>query len=405
MPTPIRSLSIHEARNLISERAFPPVSAERVGLELEWLTRPQIPVEDLRSILSAPLPVGSTITFEPGGQVEISTAVFASCGEAARAAATDEDSVRRTLRAAGIESVGLGLDPRRSERLVTSEERYVAMRAYFDERGPAGARMMSTTAAVHVNVDAGADDEGLSRWTLAHRLGPVLLASFANSPLVYGQPSGWKSARYSAWMDIDPSRTAPVPQRRNHVDAWTEYALAANVMFIRGSERFVPMRDDLPFARWISDGHELGFPAADDLEYHLTTLFPPVRPQGRLELRMIDMLPDPWWRAAAAMTTTLLYDDDAAAAAWEATSQTSDLWTDAARFGLSHPVLAQAAQSCFTAALAALDRSGCDPESIGASAAYFDRFVARGRTPADERVAEFNATGALYPTDQTAEAM
>src|SRR5712692_1968754 len=140
MPTPTRSLSINEARDLISRRAFSAVTAQRVGLELEWLTRPQVSVEELRRILSAvtPLPAGSTITFEPGGQVEISTAVFASCGDAARAAAADEETVRRTLRAAGIETIGLGLDPRRSEQLVTSEERYVAMRAYFDERGPAG---------------------------------------------------------------------------------------------------------------------------------------------------------------------------------------------------------------------------------------------------------------------------
>ena len=48
----------------------------------------------------------------------------------------------------------------------------------------------------------------------------------------------------------------------------------------------------LTFAEWIEDGHELGWPTLDDLDYHLTTLFPPVRPRGWLELRMIDALPD-----------------------------------------------------------------------------------------------------------------
>ena len=41
------------------------------------------------------------------------------------------------------------------------------------------------------------------------------------------------------------------------------------------------------------------FPDADDLEYHLTTLFPPVRPRGWLELRMIDALPEELWPAIA----------------------------------------------------------------------------------------------------------
>jgi len=319
-----------------------------------------------------------------------------------RAAAVDSDLLRSTLGASGIHTVGLGLDPARSEDLVTDEDRYVAMRAYFDERGPAGGRMMCTTAAVHVNVDTGRDTEGARRWRLAHRLGPIFVAAFSNSPLVYGRPSGWKSARFSAWMDIDPTRTAPALAAGDGPDDWARYALAANVMFIRTPEGFVPLTDDLPFERWIDEGHELGFPSADDLSYHLTTLFPPVRPLGRLELRMFDMLPEPWWRAAAVVGAALLNDADTGAAAWEAAAGTELLWTEAARFGLGHPLLADAAKACFTLALDAADRTGCDVES---ARAFFDRFVARGRSPADDRLLEFTTTGELYPSDDTVEAM
>ena len=402
MPYPTRSLSTRRARDLIAERAFPATTGSRVGVELEWLTRstgPAVTVDALRRLLepTEPLPARSAITFEPGGQVEISTRPFGTCAEAIDAAAVDSASVRSTLRAAGIDTIGLGLDPDRSEALVTDAERYVAMRAYFDERGPAGGRMMCTTAAVHVNVDAGSDAEGARRWRLAHTLGPTLVAAFANSPLVYGRPSGWKSARFSAWIDIDPTRTAPVGRD------WVRYALAANVMFIRGAETFVPIRTDLPFQRWIKDGHELGFPTEDDLEYHLTTLFPPIRPHGRLELRMFDMLPEPWWRAAVVVATALLNDAEAGAVASEATRETANLWTEAARFGLGHPGLTKSAEVCFTAALNAVGRIGCDDESRRTAEAYYDRFVAHGRSPADDRLDDFKATGLLYPSDETVE--
>ena len=51
----------------------------------------------------------------------------------------------------------------------------------------------------------------------------------------------------------------------------------------------------------VADGHQLGYPTVDDLAYHLATLFPPVRPKGWLELRMIDAVPDPRWQVAVAL--------------------------------------------------------------------------------------------------------
>lgn len=405
MPAPTRSLTIHKARDLITERAFRVSTAERVGLELEWLTRsPAAPVtvEGLRRMIGSigPLPCGSAITFEPGGQIEISTPHFEWCADAVAAAAADSNGLRAALRAFDVDTVGMGLDPARSEALVTDVDRYVAMRAFFDARGPAGGRMMCTTAAIHVNVDGGSDEEGARRWRLAHRLGPVFVAAFSNSPLLYGRRSGWKSARFSAWLDIDPTRTSPALASGSGPEDWARYALAANVMFIRTPSAFVPLADDVPFERWIEDGSDFGFPTADDLDYHLTTLFPPVRPHGRLELRMFDMLAEPWWRAAAVVAAALLHDADAGAAAWDATAETAQLWTEAARYGLSHPVLAAAAERCFAAALQA---AVCDDESRRTAEAFYERYVSRRRSPADDRLADFEASGALYPTDETVE--
>ena len=131
---------------------------------------------------------------------------------------------------------------------------------------------------------------------------------------------------------MDPSRTGSGPPtgRRRRVacrspaEEWLAYALAARVMMIRVSpDRFEavdgPLGEELlTFAAWMERGHELGWPTLEDFEYHLTTLFPPVRPKGWLELRMLDSLPDPWWRVAAGVATALLEDADAGAAALEA---------------------------------------------------------------------------------------
>ena len=130
-----------------------------------------------------------------------------------------------------------------------------------------------------------------------------------------GAPTGWRSTRLAVWQPIDPRRTrsAAALRRRRRVGVDRVRARRSGDDDPRPTTTTVsPSTRPMPFARWIHDGHELGWPTLDDLEYHLTTLFPPVRPRGWLELRMIDALPDEWWPVAVAVTTALLDDPEAA---------------------------------------------------------------------------------------------
>ena len=148
----------------------------------------------------------------------------------------------------------------------------------------------------------------------------------------------------------------------------------------------VAMRDTVAFSTWLADGHELGWPTIDDFAYHLTTLFPPVRPRGWLELRMIDALQEEWWPVAVAVTAALLDDPAASDAAADAVAPVRDSWTAAARDSLAVPALHVAAERCFAAALDAFDRLDVDAETVRATVAFHDRYVARGRCPADDRL-------------------
>jgi glutamate--cysteine ligase len=123
----------------------------------------------------------------------------------------------------------------------------------------------------------------------------------------------------------------------------------------------------------------------DDLSYHLSTLFPPVRPRGWLELRMIDALPEPYWPVPVAVTATLLDDPVAAAVAQETVAPSAGRWAAAARDALTDPALAGTAKICFAAAHAALLRQGAAPLAR-LVADYAERYVERGRCPADDVV-------------------
>jgi glutamate--cysteine ligase len=383
-------LTLKAARELVAEHAFPPTTGERVGAEIEWFTTPSAAPADvpaLHELLDGVvLPRGSKLTYEPGGQVELSSPPFTTCADVCDALEHDTAVVRGALAAHGIGLHAAGNDPDRPLCLETREARYVAMREYFDGRNAAGAHMMCTTAAIHVNVDAGSDEIGRRRWRLAHDVGPVLVASFANSPCVRGRPSGWMSSRMAAWLALDATRCAPVLNGAAPARSWAEYALNANVMFIRTDGDYRPIGGTMPFSTWIARGHELGYPTEDDLLYHLTTLFPPVRPRGWIELRMIDMLPAPWWRAAIGVGLALLTDERAMDAAERAAAGVRGRWYEAARFGLGDPSLTAAARACFAAADDAATRIGCDRATALAVSMYREQFIERGLSPAAVRL-------------------
>ena len=72
-----------------------------------------------------------------------------------------------------------------------------------------------------------------------------------------------------------------------------------------------------------------------------------------------------------------------------------ELWLRAARFGLGDPQLAAAARKCFAAADEALGRLGAPAAVRDAVAAFTNRYVLRGRSPADDLLDD--ARGAESP--------
>ena len=263
------------------------------------------------------------------------------------------------------------------------------MEQYFDSQWPAGRTMMRNTASVQVNLDLGEPGDVADRWRRAHDLGPLLVGVFANSPLdPHSNPTGWCSTRFAVWDGIDPSRTG-VAYRDDHdpCAAFTDYALEAGVMMVwpdgPDGDALVP-EPGLPFGDWIDHGHALGQPTLADFEYHLTTLFPPVRPRGWLELRMIDALPDESWPVAVAVATALLDHPGAVAATDAAITSLRGRWTPAARHGLSDPATRTVAEHCFAVTAEALPDLGASADLVAALDAYRDRYVDRGRSPAHD---------------------
>jgi len=341
---------------------------------------------EITDIISAlpPLPGGSAVTVEPGGAVELSGPPFPGVVPAVSAMAADRAVLNSAFGAAGFGLALLGADPMRPPQRINPGTRYQAMERFFAASGTAeaGAAMMTSTASIQLNLDAGPQEGWAARVRLVHALGPTMIAISANSPLRRGEFTGWVSSRQQVWGQLDSARCGPILgiSADDPAAEWARYALKAPVMLVRSQQSAKPVLDWVPLAEWADGAILLGDrqPTTVDVDYHLTTLFPPVRPRGWLEIRYLDSVPDALWPALAFTLTTLLDNPVAADLAAEAVEPVATAWDTAARVGLADRHLFAAATRCMEIAAA------LTPPELETSMQLLMDMVQRGRAPGDD---------------------
>lgn len=386
--------TVDEAEGYVASICFKTGPPRLVGTELEWLVHhradPARPLDPglLRDALGPhapptlhpgsphrPLPRGSSVTVEPGGQVEISTPPQASLAALRGAVDTDLEHLTALLDRAGLTLDAGGLDAHRRPARLLSTPRYDAMAGAFDREGPDGLVMMCSTAGLQVCLDAGEPHRIAARWSAVHAVGPVLLAVFANSRHHAGGDTGWASARMRTWFAMRPDRTRPVDTTDNPALAWARYAMRAPLLCVRRPHGPWHAPPDVTFAEWIG-GALPRRPTIDDLRLHLSTLFPPVRPRGYLEVRYLDTQRPREWIAPVAALAALLATETTVDAALDICAPAEGRWTEAARYGLAAPVLAVAARQVLDLACRSLEHTGLPVAARDHVARLFDRRLA-----------------------------
>ena len=335
-----------------------------VGAEVEWLVVDLAdpaarPTEAAlrRSLAGVDLPGGSRLSFEPGGQVELSSRPAPTADEVQAGLLADFSVLRLALRSRGFDLVATAHDASRAPQLVSDNPRYAAMEQWFSSEGwTAAPEMMCNTTSIQVNVGCGPDPS--STWRRANQLAPVLAAMFA-----WSSDGRWASSRLRTWAALDPSRTASALVSGDAIADWTQFALDASVMLRRLPEgSFAPMFGGVSLREWV-ENPPAGWPPATlaDVDLHLTTLFPPVRLKGWIEVRVIDMPADGSWSVPLAVTYALLAAPPSgpAGGALAFVDDVRDVtWREAAQTGLDSPRLAAAADHALRLALSCLDAQG-----------------------------------------------
>jgi glutamate--cysteine ligase len=259
----------------------------------------------------------SSVTLEPGSQLELSGAPWADLHAVQDENRGHLDELRAISTELGIAWLGLGFHPfaRQQDLDWVPKARYGIMQVYLPSQGAYGLDMMRRTATVQVNLDYGDERDAIRKLLVATRLAPLTTALFANSPFHEGQRWGGRSYRARVWLDVDNRRAGLVPPIWRHDAGYEHYirwALDAPMfLFKRGTEAIENTGQSFrSFLRHGFQGHRA---TQGDWELHLNTLFPEVRLKRTLEIRGADSQGPATATALPALWTGLLYDERALA--------------------------------------------------------------------------------------------
>lgn len=344
------------------------------------------------------------ITIEPGGQMELSGAVWRTLGELAGELRSYLGTVGALTGPMGVRWIASGTHPtaRVEEIGWLMKRRYVVMKKYLPTHGRHAHQMMKGTCGQQVNLDFSSEQDAMEKFRVSMALTPIVAAMLANSPITAGTRNGYLTQRMAVWLDTDPHRAGQLPfvfDPEASFDDYIDYALSVPMFFlVRGGE-YLPM-NGMTFGSFMGHGAHGHTGTTEDWLTHLTTLFPDVRLKSYLEIRGTDSTPPDLVMAHSALWMGIFYGGhDALEAAWAPVAKLG--WDErmrlrqeicvrglASRVGryeardVAHEILAIAADG-LAAWGASDDAKWLDP--------LRELNLERGMTPAEELIALFGA--------------
>ncbi len=314
---------------------------------------------------------GASITLEPGGQFELSGAplrnVHETCDEFSEHYA-ELDAISRPL---GLTWLAVGHHPFATREQINwmPKGRYEVMRNYLPTKGSMAMDMMSRTCTVQANFDYTSEQQCGQRLRRVSALAPIIMAMFANSPLVEGKPSGRVSSRSWVWTDVDNARCGIRPfffDSGFSFEQYVDWVLDVPMFFFKRNDKYIAyhqtFRHFLEHGAPCPDGSHT-HATYDDWLLQLSTVFPEVRLKPHLEFRSADAVGSRFVCALPALLKGLLYDDAAGDEAMApldglAFDERVTLWHEAANVGMKSPRVHELAKHVLKLSYEALEGFG-----------------------------------------------
>jgi glutamate--cysteine ligase len=254
---------------------------------------------------------GTTVTLEPGAQVELSIKPYKEIKHIEREYIDFLEEIIPILDKKGQQLIAVGYQPESKIEDIPfiPKSRYKYMSEYFESRGSLAHNMMKGTASLQVTLDYKSEVDYMKKFTVANALSPIISAIFDNGPFFEGRIWDKNNIRTKIWLNCDSDRCGVVnslldPDEEFSYKKYAEYILNTPPILIDDGKN-VKYTGDTPY-RELFDVENY---TMEELEHVFTMVFPDVRLKKFIEIRMTDEVPYPLNFAGAALWKGLLYNE------------------------------------------------------------------------------------------------
>jgi len=352
----------------------------------------------------------SSVTLEPGGQLELSGRFCCDIHCSWRDLGRYRHQIAEVGKELDLAFLGLGVHPFTPLDNIAwlPKARYGIMGPYMQRAGDMGQRMMKQTAGTQVNLDFSDEADCVRKFRVTQWLAPLCYALFANSPILEGKSSGFLSTRGEIWSRTDADRCGLINSFFTDgasFDSFVEYALDVPLYFLQRDNRLIDMTGSrFSFRQYLDSGWQQERATLADWNLHLSTLFPEVRLRPQIEVRSADSLPPAYTASVAAFYKGLLYCDDALASVEAIFADLSaekfqqlyrSSWRDGLKADFRSGTLQEVAATLLPAAVRSLKQQFSCGNS-GADESQFleplEKIVASGETLAEQLLARWQGS-------------
>ena len=272
---------------------------------------------------------GSTITLEPGCQVEISVKPQKTVENLKNEIQKIDEQIFPIFKDFNYNLLETGISPisTAKEIEVFPKKRYQYMAKYLP--GSLASSMMRETAGIQVAIDFKNEEDAIKKLRIFSKISPIMTAMFANSPVKEGQLTGYKSTRALAWLNTDNDRCGLIGEKlfdKNYNFTFEDYmetVLNIPMLYISRHIRKTPFESStnpfskdilingkITFKEFLKYGYEGFYPEFKDYEIQQSLFFPEVRLKNYLEIRNHDCQRGDLKYSIPAIYKGLAYNED-----------------------------------------------------------------------------------------------
>lgn len=256
---------------------------------------------------------GTHLTLESDGRIELSGKVHKNIHDLAREFRLHQHEINEISSVFGVTWLGIGFHPFSSNKdlEMIPKTRIRISTDYMKNKGKLGESWSQRTASLQVAIDYKSEKDAIRKFQLLNRLTPVLMAMYANSPLMLGKKTNYLSYRGYCTLNTDNDRFGSFPDffsKNFNFEKWVEFCLDVPIITILRKGQWLPIKS-VTFRQFMKNGFRGHRAGISDWLMHISFIYTDIRMKNYLEYRACDSVPPHLVPSLPALLKGLLYDE------------------------------------------------------------------------------------------------